>query len=71
MIAGLSAALGMSVESPGKWFDNAAETYKINIDGFAGIVLDYLDSKGPGHRVVFLFDEVGQFIGKNGQLMLN
>ncbi|MBB6135869.1 hypothetical protein HD842_004046 [Massilia aurea] len=71
MIAGLSAALGMSVESAGKWFDNAAETYKINMEGFAGIVRDYLDSKGPGHRVVFLADEVGQFIGKTAQLMQN
>lgn len=71
VIAGLSKALDMSTESAGKWFDNAAETYKINIEGFAGIVRDYLDAKGPGHRVVFLVDEVGQFIGKNAQLMLN
>lgn len=71
VIAGLSKALDMSAESAGKWFDNAAETYKINIEGFAGIVRDYLDAKGPGHRVVFLVDEVGQFIGKNAQLMLN
>jgi hypothetical protein len=71
VIAGLSKALSMSEDSAGKWFDNAAETYKINIEGFAGIVRDYLDAKGPGHRVVFLVDEVGQFIGKNSQLMLN
>jgi hypothetical protein len=71
VIAGLSAALDMTVDSAGKWFDNAAATYKINIEGFAGIVRDYLDTKGPGHRVVFLVDEVGQFIGKNAQLMLS
>lgn len=70
VIAGLSTALDMSVESAGKWFDNASESYKINIEGFAEIVRDYLDSKGPGHRVIFLVDEVGQFIGKNAQLML-
>ena len=71
VIAGLSKALNMSLDSAGKWFDNAADAYKINIEGFAGIVRDYLDAKGPGHRVVFLVDEVGQFIGKNSQLMLN
>ena len=71
VIAGLSKALSMSPDSAGKWFDNAADSYKINIEGFAGIVRDYLDAKGPGHRVVFLVDEVGQFIGKNSQLMLN
>jgi len=34
-------------------------------------VKDYLDSKGPQHRLVFLVDEVGQFIGSDTHLMLN
>ena len=71
VITGLSAALKMSAESAGKWFDDARETYRINIEGFADLVRAYLDAKGPGHRIVFLVDEVGQFIGKNTQLMLN
>ena len=71
VIAGLSAALKMSAESAGKWFDDARDSYRINIEGFAELVRDYLDAKGPGHRVIFLVDEVGQFIGKNTQLMLN
>lgn len=71
VIAGLSAALGMSLDSAGRWFDNARDDYKINIEGFAGLVREYLEAKGAGHRVVFLVDEVGQFIGKNSQLMLN
>jgi hypothetical protein len=71
VIAGLSTALKMSAESAGKWFDDARDTYRINIEGFAELVRDYLDAKGPGHRIVFLVDEVGQFIGKNTQLMLN
>ena len=61
----------MSPESAGKWFDDARDTYRINIEGFADLVRAYLDAKGPGHRIVFLVDEVGQFIGKNTQLMLN
>jgi hypothetical protein len=68
---GLSAALKMSAESAGKWFDDARDSYRINIEGFAELVREYLDAKGPGHRIVFLVDEVGQFIGKNTQLMLN
>ncbi|HUZ95331.1 MAG TPA: BREX system P-loop protein BrxC, partial [Edaphobacter sp.] len=71
VIVGLSKALKMSVESAGKWFDEAREAYRINIEGFAELVRTYLDSEGPGHRIVFLIDEVGQFIGKNAQLMLN
>ena len=71
VVVGLSAALKMSAESAGKWFDDARDTYRINIEGFAELVRAYLDVKGPGHRVIFLVDEVGQFIGKNTQLMLN
>ena len=32
---------------------------------------EYLDSKGPQHRIIFLVDEVGQFIGTDSHLMLN
>ncbi|MBP6613765.1 MAG: BREX system P-loop protein BrxC, partial [Aquabacterium sp.] len=71
VIAGLSQALGMTEDSAGKWFDDARERHKINIEGFAALVNTYLESKGPQHRVVFLVDEVGQFIGNNTQLMLN
>lgn len=71
VIAGLSSALGMSLDSAGRWFDNARDDFKINIEGFAVLVREYLEKKGAGHRVVFLVDEVGQFIGKNPQLMLN
>jgi hypothetical protein len=36
----------------------------------ARLIRDYLDTKPAGHRIVFLVDEVGQFIGNNTQLML-
>ncbi len=71
VIHALGEALGMSDESAAKWFDNAHDNYKINIEGFAKLVRDYLDAKGSGHRLIFLVDEVGQFIGKSTQLMLN
>ena len=31
---------------------------------------DYLDTRGPDHRLIFLVDEVGQFIGSDTHLML-
>jgi hypothetical protein len=71
VIHALGTALSMSAESAGKYFDTARDSYKINIESFAALVRNYLDSKGAGHRVIFLVDEVGQFIGKNSQLMLN
>jgi len=71
VIVALSKSLGMSEESAGQWFDKADEHFKINIESFAELVNDYLQTKPPQHRVVFLVDEVGQFIGDNTQLMLN
>lgn len=71
VIAALSKSLSMSEESAGQWFDKSGDDYRINIEGFANIVRDYLNSKPAKHRIVFLVDEVGQFIGDNTQLMLN
>ncbi len=71
VVNALSQALGMSEESAGQWFDKADETFKINIESFAELVRDYLKTKPANHRVIFLADEVGQFIGDNTHLMLN
>lgn len=70
VVHALAKALKMTDESAGRWFDNSRDDYKINIDGLAKIIRDYLDTKPAGHRVIFLVDEVGQFIGDNTQLML-
>ena len=67
----LSRTRDMSKESATKWFDEAEDRYKVNIEGFALLVKEYLDSRGPGQRLVFLADEVGGFIGKDTSLMLN
>ena len=71
VVFALANALKQSEESAGAWFDSARETYRINIEGLARLIRNYLDSKPAGHRIVFLVDEVGQFIGNNTQLMLN
>lgn len=71
IVTALSKSLKMSPESAGTWFDNARQDHKINIEGFAKIVNEYLQSKPSAHKVIFLVDEVGQFIGTNSQLMLS
>jgi hypothetical protein len=71
VIQALSNTRGMTEESATKWFDEAEDRYKMNIEGFAGLVKKYLDSHGPDHRIIFLADEVGQFIGPDTHLMLN
>lgn len=70
VVYALSKALKMTEESAGRWFDNARDDYRINIESFAKLIREYLDTKPAGHRVIFLVDEVGQFIGDNTQLML-
>ena len=70
VVASLAVALKITPASAESWFDNARDSYKINIEGFAKLLRDYLDTQPSGHRIVFLVDEVGQFIGANTQLML-
>lgn len=71
IVTALAQSLKMTPQSAGTWFDSARDDYRINIEGFARIVNDYLATKPASHRVIFLVDEVGQFIGANSQLMLS
>ena len=71
VITALAQSLKMSADSAAQWFDRAREDYRINIEGFAKLVNDYLATKPTHHKVIFLVDEVGQFIGTSSPLMLN
>ena len=44
---------------------------KCNIEDFAKRVKSYIEKKGNNHHVVFLVDEIGQYIGDDSKLMLN
>jgi hypothetical protein len=70
VVKALSVALQMTPDSAAKWFDNARDSYKTNIESFAKLLRDYLDTQPKGHRIIFLVDEAGQFISDNTQLML-
>ncbi len=71
IIAALVSAAGMTEESAAVWFDNAESNYSLSIEKFARLVKDYCESKGPKHRVIFMVDEMGQYVGDNTDLMLN
>jgi hypothetical protein len=71
IVVALAQALKMTPESAGKWFDNARDDYRITLEGFAKVVNEYLTSRPSSHKVIFLVDEVGQFIGASSPLMLN
>ena len=68
--AALSDALGLSQEAAQKWFNDSEDTFKVSVELFCQWVRQYLDTCDPKHRVLFLVDEVGQFIGQDSSLML-
>ena len=61
----------MSEAAARNWCEKAAEPYQISIEDFAKRVKAYIDRKGNNHQVVFLVDEIGQYIGEDSKLMLN
>lgn len=71
IVKALSHALGQSDEASQKWFDKMEESFALTIENFCGWVKEYLNSQGPNHRLIFLVDEVGQFVGEDTQRMLN
>ena len=71
LVTALQDVLGQSEESVAKWVDGGEEHFSITPENFAQWTKDYLDSQGPQHQILFLVDEVGQFIGNDTHLMLS
>lgn len=69
IIKALVAVRGMSEESAKEFVEDQTKHFTSSTEEFAKLVNDYC--KKNTTRVVFLMDEVGQFIGTNGELMLN
>lgn len=61
----------MSEAAARNWCEKASEPYTISIENFAKRVKEYSERKGKNHHVVFLADEMGQYIGDDSKLMLN
>ncbi|MGF6644264.1 BREX system P-loop protein BrxC [Paraburkholderia sp. GAS82] len=66
----VAAALDLSTEAAHKWFEDSEQTFSVSVENFCNWVREYLDSRPAEHRVLFLVDEVGQFIGSDTRLML-
>ncbi|MBP1547887.1 MAG: BREX system P-loop protein BrxC [Oscillospiraceae bacterium] len=61
----------MTEEAARNICEKIAEPYSIDVKKFAELVKKYIDKKPKNHHVVFLVDEIGQYIGDNNDLMLN
>jgi hypothetical protein len=68
-----SAAMGQAVSDPDAWLERLERDFDnwLSVENVCKMIKEYLDNRGKQHRIVFLVDEIGQFIGGNTQLMLN
>ena len=67
----LSKALGEDIRDADVWLSRFEEDFSLSVESFSKWVKEYLENKGPDHRIIFLVDEIGQFIGQDTHLMLN
>ena len=70
VVATLIEVLGMSEASARDWF-NGTETAEISIAQLVSEIKEYVDSKPDNFRLLFMVDEVGQYIGTDTNLLLN
>ena len=70
VVEALMDTLAMSETAARNWF-NGTETADMSIEQLAKEIKEYIDSKGKDFRLLFMIDEVGQYIGSDGSLMLN
>ena len=70
VVEALTETLDMSETAARNWF-NGTETADISIEQLVKEIKEYIDSKGKNYRLLFMIDEVGQYIGSDGSLMLN
>ena len=66
----LQNVLDMSEEAARNWF-NTEDSGALSVEQLVREIKEYVDSKGKNFRLLFMIDEVGQFIGDDGDLMLN
>ena len=71
VVEALVAVDAMSEEAARNTCEKIAINYNMDTEAFAKLVKSYIDSKGKNHHVVFVIDEIGQYIGDNDDLMLN
>lgn len=60
----------MSQTNAEHWFDGS-ESYDISIAQLVDEIKEYVDTKPKDFRLLFMIDEVGQYIGTNTSMLLN
>lgn len=70
IIAALVETDIMSQTNAEHWFDGS-ESYDISIAQLVDEIKEYVDTKPKDFRLLFMIDEVGQYIGTNTSMLLN
>lgn len=70
IVATLMEVLGMSEQAATNWF-NGAETVETSIAQLVSEIKEYVDSKPDDFRLLFMIDEVGQYVGGDTDLLIN
>ncbi len=71
VIEALTKVTSMSEETARNWFENGVNNFEISIEKFSKDVKEYIAQKSDNFHLIFLVDEIGQYIGDSRQLMLN
>lgn len=66
----LMEVLGMSETAAHNWFDGT-ETTEMSIAQLISEMKDYVDTKPNDFRLLFMIDEVGQYVGTDTNMLLN
>ena len=70
IVATLVEVLGMSETAASNWF-NGTETVETSIAQLVSEIKEYVDSKPSDFRLLFMVDEVGQYVGSDTDLLIN
>ncbi len=71
IIQSLQDGAGMTESAAVAAFESCDKDPVLSVEGFAKTVNAYLETKPKAHRIAFMVDEVGQYIGEDSRLMLN
>ncbi len=70
VVATLQEVLGMSEQAASNWF-NGTETIETSIAQLVSEIKAYVDNKPKDFRLLFMIDEVGQYVGGDTDLLIN
>ena len=70
IIPTLMEVLDMSEEDAKRWFDDKTAT-ELSIAQLVRDIKEYVDSKPKNFRLLFMIDEVGQYVGTDTDMLLN